>query len=37
MGVFIYSFKINKGKDNKASKKKSDEVLIALLDEKIST
>ena len=28
----IYSFEINKGKDNKAALRKSDEVLIALLD-----
>ena len=27
----IYSFEINKGKDNKAALRKSDEVLIALL------
>ncbi len=32
MGGCIYSFEINKGKDNKAALRKSDEVLIALLD-----
>ena len=31
MGGCIYSFEINKGKDNKAALRKSDEVLIALL------
>ena len=32
MGGCIYSFEINKGKDNEAALRKSDEVLIALLD-----
>ncbi len=32
MGGFIYIFEINKGKDNEAALRKSDEVLIALLD-----
>ena len=32
MGGCIYSFEINKGKDNEAALGKSDEVLIALLD-----
>ncbi len=32
MGGCIYIFEINKGKDNKAALRKSDEVLIALLD-----
>ena len=32
MGGCIYSFEINKGKDNKAALRKSDKVLIALLD-----
>ena len=32
MGGCIYSFEINKGKDNKAALRKSDEFLIALLD-----
>ncbi len=31
MGGCIYSFEINKGKNNKAALRKSDEVLIALL------
>ena len=31
MGGCIYSNEINKGKDNKAALRKSDEVLIALL------
>ena len=31
MGGYIYSFEINKGKDNKAALRKSDKVLIALL------
>ena len=32
MGGCIYSFEINKGKDNEAALRKSDEVLISLLD-----
>ena len=32
MGGCIYSFEINKGKENEDALKKSDEVLIALLD-----
>ncbi len=32
MGGCIYSFEINKGNDNKAALRKTDEVLIALLD-----
>ena len=32
MGGCIYSFEINKGKDNEAALRKSDEVLIALLN-----
>ena len=32
MGGCIYSFEINKGKDNKSALRKSDEVLISLLD-----
>ncbi len=32
MGGCIYSFEINKGKENAAALKKSDEVLRALLD-----
>ena len=32
MGGCIYSFEINKGNDNKAALRKSDEVLISLLD-----
>ena len=32
MGGCIYSFEINKGKGNKEALRKSDEVLIALLD-----
>ena len=32
MGGCIYSFEINKGKENEAALRKSDEVLIALLD-----
>ena len=32
MGGCIYSFEINKGKDNEAALRKSDDVLIALLD-----
>ena len=32
MGGCIYSFEINKGKENKAALRKSDEVLSALLD-----
>ena len=32
MGGCIYSFEINKGKDNEAALRKLDEVLIALLD-----
>ena len=31
MGDFIYSFEINKGKENEAELKKSDEVLSSLL------
>ena len=32
LGGCIYSFEINKGKDNEAALRKSDEVLISLLD-----
>ena len=32
MGGCIYSFEINKGKDNKSALRKSDEVVSALLD-----
>ena len=32
MGGCIYSFEMNKGKDNETALRKSDEVLIALLD-----
>ena len=32
MGGCIYSFEINKGKDNKSALRKSDDVLISLLD-----
>ena len=32
MGGCIYSFEINKGKDNESALRKSDEVLISLLD-----
>ena len=32
MCSFIYSFQINKGKDNEAALRKLDEFLIALLD-----
>ena len=32
MGGCIYSFEINKGKDNQAALRKSDEVLISLLE-----
>ena len=32
MGGCIYNFEINKGKDSEAALRKSDEVLIALLD-----
>ena len=32
MGGCLYSFEINKGKENEAALRKSDEVLIAILD-----